>query len=1156
MGVQGLWDIVSPVARDTNLESLRNKRLAVDASIWIYQFMLAVRTEKGDQMPNSHIVGFFRRICKLLWFGIKPVFVFDGGVPELKRRVIASRKKRREEKEESLERIAARILAKRLQGFADEQIDNSSGSTGKVSNKSPKRTKSQAQSNRIQRNTDEYQAFEVYYDDLYDEDQLERERQNKENESKMFRKQDDYDLPYLEKIEKDKNDRRFQHEGEYDTLSREVQEELDNVDMNSVDPTSPEFSKLPLSTQYIILSHLRLRSRLRLGYTKDQLEQLFPDNMEFSKFQIQMVQKRNFFTQKLMTATGMSDDQDVIQRQLASDKGKAYDLRRIDGGYALEIENKSGHQNKELLDDEIGFSEDEEEEEFDWDEINNPAVKGQDGVTVEDTKDRAKLDGSNSSNAIEIEDSGSEAPDHHKTEEVIEVLSGDEKGNQKKNQSESLFIEDNGSSSDDDSEFDADDFEDVPVADIEDNEELDAKIKSLYEYAEKNNSKQALSINGDYTREEEEAIERLEEEELKKAIEQSKNDYLHSLENEKKGKIEPLNSNEPPIFLSSESLSKGFLSKFKIKDNPLFGGKKTDSVTKSKIPAAPTSTAKKDIKPEKDDLEIAQQKDTDSNKPKAKAKALPLPLPDWFQHSNIPQKKETVSEAPLPEVEILDGYDDGLGDSSGEEAEGEVEEEVKVVDVAPVASGGFDGEIDLTRASDEPSTPDLSEDETASYMQTPATVQTDLTDDESQREDIDEDLIIDLPQETANHNAFLQQIKATKSPTLDSFGTFNGNGKGEIASDFIGKPVLEKPIIVNEDDEIWSDEEENNGNNSAKWDMEEERKLQEELKKAKRGTDEVTTQMIIEVQELLKRFGIPFITAPMEAEAQCAELKILNLVDGIVTDDSDCFLFGGDWIYRHMFTDRVMAECYTRDDLEVEMGLDREKFIELAIMLGSDYTEGLKGIGKVMAMEILGDFGSIGEFKKWWMLYQKGNIDPTKDTAVRRKLRASLKKKLFLDDSFPNYEIVVAYTDPVVDSDTTEFKWGKPDLNKLLTYMEYQVGWPKKETEDLLNPVLKNMQLPQSTVEQFFKRGQMQRNRKLHFSKRISDAVVKLKRRGKNNEKSVLKRKNGGGGAAPAADDGELLENIDWSDWSDEEQEQEQEQEQETAKLNKRTRLP
>ncbi|GME82395.1 unnamed protein product [Ambrosiozyma monospora] len=124
MGVHGLWEILGPTARPVRLESLGRKKLAVDASIWIYQFMKAMRDKEGHQLKNAHIVGFFRRICKLLYFGIQPVFVFDGGVPVLKRQTIAKRRQRREGKKETVKQTAHRLLAQQLQKNAEKkQVD-------------------------------------------------------------------------------------------------------------------------------------------------------------------------------------------------------------------------------------------------------------------------------------------------------------------------------------------------------------------------------------------------------------------------------------------------------------------------------------------------------------------------------------------------------------------------------------------------------------------------------------------------------------------------------------------------------------------------------------------------------------------------------------------------------------------------------------------------------------------------------------------------------------------------------------------------------------------------------------------------------------------------------------------------------------------------
>ena len=71
-----------------NLESLASRRLAIDVSIWVVQFVKAMRDNEGTMLQNAHILGMFRRICRLLFHRIRPVFVFDGPAPSLKKRTL------------------------------------------------------------------------------------------------------------------------------------------------------------------------------------------------------------------------------------------------------------------------------------------------------------------------------------------------------------------------------------------------------------------------------------------------------------------------------------------------------------------------------------------------------------------------------------------------------------------------------------------------------------------------------------------------------------------------------------------------------------------------------------------------------------------------------------------------------------------------------------------------------------------------------------------------------------------------------------------------------------------------------------------------------------------------------------------------------------
>ncbi|KAG9611879.1 PIN domain-like protein, partial [Aureobasidium melanogenum] len=226
-----------------------------------YQFLKAVRDKDGNALRNSHVVGFFRRICKLLYFGIKPVFVFDGGAPALKRATINARKQRREGRREDATRTAGKLLALQMQRIAEEEENNRKRATHAAP---------QDEEEPLPENL-------VYADEVLMNPQ---ERQ----QNKAFRKKDQYHLPDLGVPLSEMgapNDPRIMSLEELENYARQFDtgEDINVYDFSKIDFDGPFFLSLPPSDRYNILNAARLRSRLRMGYSKDQLDTMFPDRM-------------------------------------------------------------------------------------------------------------------------------------------------------------------------------------------------------------------------------------------------------------------------------------------------------------------------------------------------------------------------------------------------------------------------------------------------------------------------------------------------------------------------------------------------------------------------------------------------------------------------------------------------------------------------------------------------------------------------------------------------------------------------------------------------------------------------------------------------------------------------------------------------------------
>nr|XP_018679803.1 PREDICTED: flap endonuclease 1-A-like isoform X2 [Musa acuminata subsp. malaccensis] len=107
MGIKGLTKLLSDNApttiKEQRFENYSGRKIAIDASMSIYQFLVVVGRNGMETLTNeagevtSHLQGMFNRTIRLLEAGIMPVYVFDGQPPELKKQELAKRNLKRED---------------------------------------------------------------------------------------------------------------------------------------------------------------------------------------------------------------------------------------------------------------------------------------------------------------------------------------------------------------------------------------------------------------------------------------------------------------------------------------------------------------------------------------------------------------------------------------------------------------------------------------------------------------------------------------------------------------------------------------------------------------------------------------------------------------------------------------------------------------------------------------------------------------------------------------------------------------------------------------------------------------------------------------------------------------------------------------------------
>ncbi|XP_032665302.1 DNA repair protein complementing XP-G cells homolog [Odontomachus brunneus] len=1020
MGVYGLWRLLDASGKPVVLESLEGKVLAIDISIWIYQVLQGYQTQHGTPKPNAHLLGLFTRICKLLYYRVKPVFVFDGGVPMLKKNTIASRRKQKSIATSKAQKMKADLINNLIKHSVvktvlnkDSKVDQSDGAT-----------------------------------------QITINLQTKRAEPDMFA------LPDLPSTSSDLqtyvSDEECDSDVSVELSPRKQSKWMGNI--HNVDVTTSEFKALPADVRYDILTDLR---ETRKQNSWGRLHEMPEESQEFSGFQMKRLLKRRYVQESLETAEKEMGGKTLTLEELnkllteqgvdTSGRDAAFRIAADDTTRLIYISDKNALVKSSV------------DNEAETDKNDSPQNKNEEIEPVAGPSNPTPI--VENINEYELNDDSDDdvVPIYDDPPPIVEDVN------------EYTFDSDWESGT---NEYDVNESQPVDKKYFGKNMRNPALTYMLeHSGLTQNQIMHLINHNNDESHKETSKNTKTLEKDTRSDLAESK----HSTDNKPVSVVENCEDR---------------LKVVELQDTQNTCLAKDNSKIIELIPSSPESDNFIEVEPFKDNVETSEftaaSHATNSN------------------NGIIPEKHSAAKSDDVMQVDTSDsGSDDFI----------EIHD-VPIPDVDISRSSGRRDNIEITIKSDEKLDNDMFADifekteDRNEVMSTDCTKQIKSidTNDEHQIVLVPEDrnnvkklntipeeepvikkTNIEFPENTQSiENVLNDESKVHDSQNPDKVMDQN-NMNSEI--DLSNERVQEKPVVLPTNEEGWVE---------LKGQLEDEQEeLTRNIGKFERQATNISEQVQIEAQELLRLFGIPYVVAPMEAEAQCAYLEQIKLTNGTITDDSDIWLFGGQCVYKNFFNNSKRVQQFHACDIQHHFKLTRNQMIQLALLVGSDYTTGVAGIGPVTALEILAAFPAEGDnvlhglhnFCSW---IKKGRIAAPGKTGLRNKLR-----NVKLDKDFPSQAVVQAYLFPTIDESKETFTWGKPNAVLLCDYTRQKFGWTKGKFDDTMIPVLRRMEerKSQKILDLYFKAMISPKSIEPNLSKRVQKALHRLNSEGNAGEK-------------------------------------------------------
>lgn len=130
-------------------------------------------------------------------------------------------------------------------------------------------------------------------------------------------------------------------------------------------------------------------------------------------------------------------------------------------------------------------------------------------------------------------------------------------------------------------------------------------------------------------------------------------------------------------------------------------------------------------------------------------------------------------------------------------------------------------------------------------------------------------------------------------------------------------------------------------------------------------TARLEPHMVDETKAVLEALGIPWVEAPSEGEAQAAAMAAAGEASQVGSQDFDALLFGASTLVRNLavsgrrklpgrnaFVNVVPEVVVLQENLEA-LGLTREQLIDVAMLVGTDFNDGVRGYGPKKSLKLI-----------------------------------------------------------------------------------------------------------------------------------------------------------------------------------------------------------